>query len=505
MPVMRLFCVLLLLIACSAAMFAQGPDQYRTPAQIQTPILKGTDPKPENATQSIIAAFDKYQVVGLGAAHGEQDLDQFILDLLRNPVLLGKINDIAVECGNSLYQPVLDRYIAGDYVPMDQVRQVWRDTTQPMCSVSAFYRELFPLIRRMNQRLTPQKRVRVLAGDPPIDWSNVKTQEQYFQFLEMRDRSIASVMEKEALSKRHKVLMLIGEAHLYHTPGAEGSPSGLAVALYEKHYPGVTMVIGSGYLSAPEKYKKYDDEFESRTASWPIPSLVQDLKGTWLADWLDQTRAPSRTPIATFVTGANGERVESAPAPPPNPATRFSEGVDAYLYLGPEELLLLEPKPAEIFLDKEYMAEVQRRATIIGGGPITDQANLQRLSDRDYQPFLVDQMKGDIEAHRQMVSVNAANLAPSKHTEIAVDPKLFDGYVGSYDLGFGVVLNITRDGDSLFVKLGNQPRFQMFPESPRDYFLKAVDAQITFVTDPQGRAKELILHQAGDHIAKRIE
>ncbi|HWO35923.1 MAG TPA: hypothetical protein VNO32_44605 [Candidatus Acidoferrum sp.] len=143
----------------SAAVLAQGPVQSpRAPqktAETPTPTLKGNDPKPWDATKAIIAAFDKYQVVGMGAAHGDPDLDHFILDLVRNPALRSRINNVAVECGNSLYQPILDQYIAGDEVPLDQVRQVWRNSTQPMCWMSGFYEELFPLIRRMNQRVAP--------------------------------------------------------------------------------------------------------------------------------------------------------------------------------------------------------------------------------------------------------------------------------------------------------------------------------------------------------------
>ena len=45
----------------------------------------------------------------------------------------------------------------------------------------------------------------------------------------------------------------------------------------------------------------------------------------------------------------------------------------------------------------------------------------------------------------------------------------------------------------------------IFPESERDFFVKAFDAQITFVTDSSGRATEIILHQNGDHNAKRVE
>jgi hypothetical protein len=44
--------------------------------------------------------------------HGLQDLDNLILTLIRTPVFSEKVNDIEFECGNSLYQPVLDRYIA---------------------------------------------------------------------------------------------------------------------------------------------------------------------------------------------------------------------------------------------------------------------------------------------------------------------------------------------------------------------------------------------------------
>jgi hypothetical protein len=68
-------------------------------ADVPRPTLSGNDPKPQDAAKAILAAFDKYEVVGMGAAHGNQDLDQFILNLIRDPELAGKINDIVVECG----------------------------------------------------------------------------------------------------------------------------------------------------------------------------------------------------------------------------------------------------------------------------------------------------------------------------------------------------------------------------------------------------------------------
>jgi hypothetical protein len=46
----------------------------------------------------------------------------------------------------------------------------------------------------------------------------------------------------------------------------------------------------------------------------------------------------------------------------------------------------------------------------------------------------------------------------------------------------------------------------LFAEGEKDFFLKVVDAQITFETNPDGVAKQLVLHQAGRDIpAKRVE
>lgn len=94
---------------------------------------------------------------------------------------------------------------------------------------------------------------------------------------------------------------------------------------------------------------------------------------------------------------------------------------------------------------------------------------------------------------------------PSEHKEVAVDPELFDRYVGRYQLASNFILAVTREGDHLFVQATGQSKCEIFPEGDRDYFLKIVDAQITFVTDGSGPATELILHQNGrDQHAKRV-
>jgi CubicO group peptidase (beta-lactamase class C family) len=114
--------------------------------------------------------------------------------------------------------------------------------------------------------------------------------------------------------------------------------------------------------------------------------------------------------------------------------------------------------------------------------------------------------QGGMDQRAERVEGAAAALAPKEHKEVHVDPKIFDGYVGSYQLAPNFSITITQEDDHLFEQATSQPKFEIFPENEKDYFLKVVDAQITFVTDSQGRATELILHQGGmDQHAKKIE
>ncbi len=94
----------------------------------------------------------------------------------------------------------------------------------------------------------------------------------------------------------------------------------------------------------------------------------------------------------------------------------------------------------------------------------------------------------------------------SERKEVAIDPKLLDGYVGNYELAPKFILTVTREGDKLMTQATGQGKVPIFAESEREFFAKVVDAQITFVTEAQGRASELILHQGGRDIhAKRYE
>jgi hypothetical protein len=87
-----------------------------------------------------------------------------------------------------------------------------------------------------------------------------------------------------------------------------------------------------------------------------------------------------------------------------------------------------------------------------------------------------------------------------------VDPKLYDAYVGRYDLGNGRVYNVTKEGARLMSQIPGNPPFELFAETETQFFWRDVRGRLIFVKDERGEVNEIIFDQgvAPTH-AKRIK
>jgi CubicO group peptidase (beta-lactamase class C family) len=95
---------------------------------------------------------------------------------------------------------------------------------------------------------------------------------------------------------------------------------------------------------------------------------------------------------------------------------------------------------------------------------------------------------------------------PKERQVIQIDPAINEAYVGRYQIRPGLILEVTTEEGRLFVQATGQEKFEIYPESKTEFFLKVVDAQITFVIDDNGAVTGLILHQAGRDIpAPKLE
>jgi hypothetical protein len=87
-----------------------------------------------------------------------------------------------------------------------------------------------------------------------------------------------------------------------------------------------------------------------------------------------------------------------------------------------------------------------------------------------------------------------------------VDHKVFDGYVGRYDLGNNRTYAIIRDGDKFYGQATGNPRREMFAVSDSVFSIPEIEAQLTFVKGEKGEIKEL-LYERGDGVlhCKRVK
>lgn len=87
-----------------------------------------------------------------------------------------------------------------------------------------------------------------------------------------------------------------------------------------------------------------------------------------------------------------------------------------------------------------------------------------------------------------------------------IDPKLFDAYLGQYELGPNVMLRIFREDNKLWAQTGPRPRSELFAASETTFFMRGPDAELTFVRDAGGAVTHLVLrrnHLAGE--ARKVD
>lgn len=75
--------------------------------------------------------------------------------------------------------------------------------------------------------------------------------------------------------------------------------------------------------------------------------------------------------------------------------------------------------------------------------------------------------------------------------------------MGEYELGPGVVLTVTREGDRLITQATGQQKVEVFAASDTEFFLKVVDARIVFTRSAGGAVDGLVLHQGGHQMKGR--
>lgn len=301
-------------------------------------------------TGTVLEAFKSHRLVGLGESHDLQNHHDVVEMLLNDPRLPDVIDDIVVEFGNALYQPVVDRFIAGQPIASADLRPAWENTTQsPLETWDApVYEQFYRTVRAVNWTRAADRQIRVLLGDPPIDWATITRANQLAVFLSQRDTHAAAVVEKEVLAKGHRALLCYGVGHLLRNPA-------------KLHYPQLTLAAIIEQRTGERIYTITDlvpfagdpGGLGNKLSRYPRDTVIPTA-GTWLGS------VDAGLIIAIIEAAGHGK--------PFNPYCGVPLGSlqDAGIYLGQaEDLTASRPNPA-IYLDPVYWHELQRRNALQG-------------------------------------------------------------------------------------------------------------------------------------------
>jgi len=312
--------------------------------------------RPQEPIAAIVDAFRTHDLVAVSDPHGNLQTQSFLRTLVTDPRFAAVVNDIVIEVGNARYQDVMDRYIRGEQIPIEAVRPAWQNTT--VANQIWADEVLFESIRKGNASRPRDRQLRVLLGDPPIDWTDVKTREDHFRWLGMRDSYPAALVQVEVLAKRRKALLVWGHMHFQRRQIMSNFDMSdwrmqTIVSLIERASPTKVFTIW-----------RLDEELEKLVpglASWAVPSLAV-TRGTTLGE-TDVARLSPRLALARMMVKGD--------ALVPLPRAQWlsmpvEEQLDAVLYLGPAARMTEITTPAQACAQPGFLEERLRRIALTG-------------------------------------------------------------------------------------------------------------------------------------------
>ncbi|PRX32800.1 hypothetical protein B0G75_10326 [Paraburkholderia sp. BL18I3N2] len=311
---------------------------------------------PIDPITGILEAFKSNDVVAIcDGGHGCEQAYAFRISLIRDPRFACIVNDIVVESGNSLYQEMMDRFVAGEDVPENQLRQAWQNTTQPHDVWDRpVFEGLFREVRDVNASLPKDRQIRVLLGDLPIDWSKIKNAEEFDEASRAvgdRNSCAVEIIQREVLARQRRALVVYGGMHLlrknlyWQTTNQEKAE--------QRFNPLPNSIVSLLESQGVKVYSVWVPVFvdpatlQPDVNSWPTPSLA-DIRRTPLGE----ASFRSYYPHAMFIEH-DDVIVEIYVDPIRSPV--MQEQFDAILYLGsPSGLTWSQLSPA-LSSDPEYI------------------------------------------------------------------------------------------------------------------------------------------------------
>lgn len=164
-----------------------------------------------------------------------------------------------------------------------------------------------------------------------------------------------------------------------------------------------------------------------------------------------------------------------------------------------EERALVQAPPASVkasLTNEDMRVRVYGNAAIVTGRIVSKVQASLNFQSRFTDTFI---KRGG----RWQVVARHYSRVPTERIAINVDSKIYEAYVGQYEIAPNVVFDITKEGEKLMSQTTGQPKMELLPESEIEFFIKGFTAQFVFVRDGTGRVTKLIINQEGQRVAAK--
>jgi hypothetical protein len=346
--------------AAGAALLASGSLGLADGAVAASPQSRlptgNAELTPVDPIPAIFSALERYPLVALCERHMLQEMHDFISALLFHPDLPATLTDIVVEFGCSGYQDVADRFLLTDQpVARADLVQIWRQVGDPAWNAPV-YEQFFRTVRAVNWIRRPAHRLRVLLGQPAtgMDQALAHPRDRAlvngFISSSPVDTHLAAVVDREALARGRRALLIAGGGHLLRgLYDEDGAPHLNAATQLVQRHPGSLFVVDLQVLPAGPQQDEAGERLRTTLAGWPRPSLAL-LRGTWLG---------------ALVQSLDGAWINWGAQRATGPATAaYQAQADALLYLGPGEILSASQADPAIYYWGTYAQHLRRLDTL---------------------------------------------------------------------------------------------------------------------------------------------
>jgi len=321
---------------------------------LSKPGIAQNAPKLVPATAAILEAFESHELVMFGEWHGNKQEYDWLRSMVATPEFADRVDDIVMEFGNSLYQAEVDRYVAGETIPVGQVEGAWLNTVGSLGPPSPVYASLYKAVREVNIQRRGQHQMRILCGDPNIDWKHITKGSEVWPYLSRRDESYTEVVEHEVIQKHHHALLIMGALHFLRSYEPFPGYKKFDIEHQFRLHGATTYLVVFGTNTTD-----YSGQEDLRFISWSPPVIVS-LKDNWVGN------------LAALPVLSQGDRrvaeprastdLPSQPANPP--VLKLKNVADALLYVGPLQALISVPMPSSELNGTAYGEEIERRRKI---------------------------------------------------------------------------------------------------------------------------------------------